>query len=287
MARSYAVATVLLSVAGNGYHAFGLANVRLDQPAAGIDVGYDPQPAKVAAFIATIAPLLFLALMPLFTLMLRAIVNERARYLRVVSEHLQREKESAERCTTVDDQLHAPTDLRPDGCNELAAPNLEPQPTIAPTAYPFDPGEMSAPGHDALPAAIASELKAMHELHTPRGNHTQRIRTDRIRLAGLPCELQSPSAGEGSRCIAPRATGSDLRPGCRDAPGRAGRVHRVQAVAPVQGRCHGRRLRYSTPAADAVHRCNCCRHGRVLGQPRTPPRSRNSAESRRTMRAVT
>ncbi|MDI9940397.1 hypothetical protein QM806_34035 [Rhodococcus sp. IEGM 1351] len=167
--RAFAVATVLLSVAGNGYHAFGLANVRLAQTAAGMDVGYDPQPAKVAAFIATIAPLLFLALMHLFTIMLRAIVNERARYLRVVSEHLQREKDSAERSTVVDEQSHAPTDVLLDGYNELAAPNLEPQPTIAPTAYSFGPdeeaSELRAPSHEEFATVTASELEPVHDLY--------------------------------------------------------------------------------------------------------------------------
>ncbi|SEB29154.1 DUF2637 domain-containing protein [Rhodococcus koreensis] len=169
--KRFAIATVALSVAGNGYHAFGLANVRVAQTAAGMDVGYDPQPAEVAAFIAMIAPFLFLALTHFLTLMLGAIVNERARYLRVVAEHLQREKESAEQSATVDGRSHAPTDVLPDGYNELAAPTSDPWPTIAPIAYAFDPdeeaGETLAPGHDALPAAIASELEAMHELHAP------------------------------------------------------------------------------------------------------------------------
>ena len=169
--KRFAIATVVLSVAGNGYHAFGLANVRLAQTAAGMEVGYDPQPAEVAAFIAMIPPLLFLALTHFFTFMLGAIVSERARYLRVVSEHLQLKKESAEQCATVEERSHAPADVLPDGYNELAATNLEPEPTIAPTAYSFDPdeeaGEMPAPGHEALPAAIASELEAVHQLHTP------------------------------------------------------------------------------------------------------------------------
>jgi hypothetical protein len=156
--RAFAVATVLLSVAGNGYHAFGLANVRLDQTAAGVDVGYTPQPAEVSAFIATIAPLLFLALMHLFTIMLRAIVNERARYLRVVSEHLQREKEIGERSETVDGWSHAPADVVPGSDDERSTPNPESHPTIAPAP---------APDHDESLAVIAADLEAVHELHAP------------------------------------------------------------------------------------------------------------------------
>ncbi|MFC9356528.1 hypothetical protein ACFTZB_08090 [Rhodococcus sp. NPDC057014] len=194
--RAFAVATVLLSVAGNGYHAFGLANVRLDQAAAGIDVGYDPQPAKVAAFIATIAPLLFLALMHLFTLMLRAIVNERARYLRVVSEHLQREKESAERSAPVGDRSHAPTVPLPGSGDELAAPIPDLQATITPTTHSFDPdeetGAADASDHNVLGAVVSPGLEAVHDLHfsapTTRNGYEQTESGLQAFLAG--CNLR-------------------------------------------------------------------------------------------------
>lgn len=178
--KRFAVATVALSVAGNGYHAFGLANVRLAQTAAGVDVGYDPQPAEVAAFIAMIAPFLFLALTHFFTLMLGAIVNERARYRRVVSEHLQREGEGAERSETAGERSHAPADVFPDGAVDMTALTSVPQPTIAPTVYSFEPdeeiGETRAPSHDEFPAVLASELETVHDLHalaTTRNGYEQ------------------------------------------------------------------------------------------------------------------
>lgn len=78
--KALATGTVLLSVAGNGYHAFRLAGQRHAQAAAGVDVGYEPQPAAIAACIAIIVPLLFLALLHLFTTIVRALAVERGRY---------------------------------------------------------------------------------------------------------------------------------------------------------------------------------------------------------------
>lgn len=72
-----ATLTVLLSVAGNSYHAYGLAQQNLARVAAGEDLGFIPQPPVVAACIAAIFPLLWLALLHLFTIMLRVIVDER------------------------------------------------------------------------------------------------------------------------------------------------------------------------------------------------------------------
>lgn len=71
-----ATLTVLLSVAGNSYHAYGLAQQNLARVAAGEDLGFIPQPPVVAACIAAIFPLLWLALLHLFTIMLRVIVDE-------------------------------------------------------------------------------------------------------------------------------------------------------------------------------------------------------------------
>ncbi|MGV9947860.1 DUF2637 domain-containing protein [Rhodococcus aetherivorans] len=82
--KALATGTVLLSVAGNGYHAFRLAGQRHAQAAAGIDIGYQPQPAAIAACIAMIVPLLFLALLHLFTTIVRALAVERGRYHQAV-----------------------------------------------------------------------------------------------------------------------------------------------------------------------------------------------------------
>ncbi|MBM4600341.1 DUF2637 domain-containing protein [Rhodococcus hoagii] len=81
-ARWYCMAlatlTVVLSVAGNSYHAYGLAQQNLARVAAGEDLGFVPQPPVIAAIIAAIFPLLWLALLHLGTIMLRVIVDERA-----------------------------------------------------------------------------------------------------------------------------------------------------------------------------------------------------------------
>ncbi|AXY49313.1 DUF2637 domain-containing protein [Rhodococcus ruber] len=84
--KALATGTVLLSVAGNGYHAFRLAGQRHAQAAAGVDVGYQPQPAAIAACIAMIVPLLFLALLHLFTTIVRALAVERGRYHEAVHD---------------------------------------------------------------------------------------------------------------------------------------------------------------------------------------------------------
>lgn len=84
--KALATGTVLLSVAGNGYHAFRLAGQRHAQAAAGVDVGYQPQPAAIAACIAMIVPLLFLALLHLFTTIVRALAVERGRYNEAVHD---------------------------------------------------------------------------------------------------------------------------------------------------------------------------------------------------------
>ncbi|NKR53083.1 DUF2637 domain-containing protein [Rhodococcus hoagii] len=73
-----ATLTVALSVAGNSYHAYGLAQQNIARVAAGVDIGFIPQPPVIAAIIASIWPLLYLALLHLGTTMLRVIMDERA-----------------------------------------------------------------------------------------------------------------------------------------------------------------------------------------------------------------
>lgn len=73
-----ATVTVLLSVAGNSYHAYGLSVQNTARVAAGENLGFIPQPPVIAAIIAAIFPLLWLALLHLGTIMLRVIVDERA-----------------------------------------------------------------------------------------------------------------------------------------------------------------------------------------------------------------
>lgn len=76
--RALAVVTVLLSVGGNGYHAYQLAERNVARVAAGEDLGFIPQPAPIAAGMAMVFPLLWLGLLHMFTLMLRALREERA-----------------------------------------------------------------------------------------------------------------------------------------------------------------------------------------------------------------
>ncbi|WP_072713719.1 DUF2637 domain-containing protein [Rhodococcus rhodnii] len=66
--RWLAVATAGLSVAGNGYHTFGVAAELQRRAAVGEDLGYQPHSPWIAAAIAMIFPLLWLALVHLSTI---------------------------------------------------------------------------------------------------------------------------------------------------------------------------------------------------------------------------
>lgn len=75
---SLAVVTVALSVVGNSYHSYQLAARNLARVAAGEMLDFIPQPPAIAAVIAAIFPLLWLALFHLFTMMLQVVIDERA-----------------------------------------------------------------------------------------------------------------------------------------------------------------------------------------------------------------
>lgn len=72
-----AVVTVALSVVGNSYHSYQLAARNLARVAAGEMLDFIPQPPAIAAVIAAIFPLLWLALFHLFTMMLQVVIDER------------------------------------------------------------------------------------------------------------------------------------------------------------------------------------------------------------------
>ncbi|TWH09393.1 uncharacterized protein DUF2637 [Rhodococcus rhodochrous J45] len=75
---SLAVVTVALSVVGNSYHSYQLAARNLARVAVGEMLDFIPQPPAIAAVIAAIFPLLWLALFHLFTMMLQVVIDERA-----------------------------------------------------------------------------------------------------------------------------------------------------------------------------------------------------------------
>lgn len=73
---SLAAVTVVLSVAGNSYHAYQLAERNAARVAAGEDLGFIPQPAPIAACIAAIFPFLWLALLHMFNTVAKVIAAE-------------------------------------------------------------------------------------------------------------------------------------------------------------------------------------------------------------------
>ncbi|WP_052040213.1 DUF2637 domain-containing protein [Rhodococcus sp. p52] len=78
-----AVVTVLLSVIGNAFHAWQTAERNIARVAAGEDLGFVPQSPWIAAVVAAIFPLLWLALFHLFVMMIQrndapAVARQRA-----------------------------------------------------------------------------------------------------------------------------------------------------------------------------------------------------------------
>ncbi|WP_153008472.1 DUF2637 domain-containing protein [Rhodococcus pyridinivorans] len=94
---SLAIVTVALSVVGNSYHSYQLAARNLARVAAGEHLGFIPQPPAIAAIIAAIFPLLWLALFHLFTMMLQVVIDERTqrRDAATVAHVVQREGNTA------------------------------------------------------------------------------------------------------------------------------------------------------------------------------------------------
>ncbi|WP_138998888.1 DUF2637 domain-containing protein [Rhodococcus zopfii] len=72
-----AVVTVALSVVGNSYHSYQLAARNIERITTGEMLDFIPQPPAIAAVIAAIFPLLWLALFHLFTMMLQVVIDER------------------------------------------------------------------------------------------------------------------------------------------------------------------------------------------------------------------
>ncbi|MFF0284283.1 DUF2637 domain-containing protein [Rhodococcus aetherivorans] len=129
--KALATGTVLLSVAGNGYHAFRLAGQRHAQAAAGVDIGYQPQPAAIAACIAMIVPLLFLALLHLFTTIVRALAVERGRYNEAVHHARPTAHEEQHASAPVASEVHDHTVDAPVG-DDVQYPGARVH-TVAPT----------------------------------------------------------------------------------------------------------------------------------------------------------
>ncbi|PCK23230.1 DUF2637 domain-containing protein [Rhodococcus qingshengii] len=84
---SLAVVTVALSVVGNSYHSYQLAARNLARVAAGEMLDFIPQPPAIAAVIAAIFPLLWLALFHLFTMMLQVVIDERTQRRDAATAH--------------------------------------------------------------------------------------------------------------------------------------------------------------------------------------------------------
>ncbi|MDV6296918.1 DUF2637 domain-containing protein [Rhodococcus aetherivorans] len=194
--KALATGTVLLSVAGNGYHAFRLAGQRHAQAAAGVDVGYQPQPAAIAACIAMIVPLLFLALLHLFTTIVRALAVERGRYHQAVhdahpmtpGEQTASTPGALEVHDPAEDALvgHGVQDLGARVHPEASAVAAEPA-TIAPQVAGL-PGE-DAPGEEVVQAPAFVDAPIEPHLAPTSGGYPQTVDGLREFLAG--CTLRS------------------------------------------------------------------------------------------------
>nr|QTK22473.1 putative membrane protein [Rhodococcus sp. B2] len=194
--KALATGTVLLSVAGNGYHAFRLAGQRHAQAAAGVDVGYQPQPAAIAACIAMIVPLLFLALLHLFTTIVRALAVERGRYHEAVHDaHPTVHQDSPVTAPEVS-EVHDPAEDAPVGDDvqypgarvyaEASAVAAEPA-----TVQPQGTGRHGedASGEASVQAPSPLEAPPEQTLAPTSGGHRQTVDGLREFLAG--CTLRS------------------------------------------------------------------------------------------------
>ncbi|UYF97123.1 DUF2637 domain-containing protein (plasmid) [Rhodococcus aetherivorans] len=194
--KALATGTVLLSVAGNGYHAFRLAGQRHAQAAAGVDVGYQPQPAAIAACIAMIVPLLFLALLHLFTTIVRALAVERGRYNQAVhhahpTAHQDRDASAPEASELHNPAVDAPVgdDVQYPGArvhHEVFTGAAEPATVQPQGAGCF--GE-DAPGEGAVQAPASLEAPPEPHLTPTSGGYPQTAEGLREFLAG--CTLRS------------------------------------------------------------------------------------------------
>lgn len=194
--KALATGTVLLSVAGNGYHAFRLAGQRHAQAAAGVDVGYQPQPAAIAACIAMIVPLLFLALLHLFTTIVRALAVERGRYNEAVQHAHPMTPREQPASTPEASEVHDPADDAPVGHDvqypgapvhtDVATVAAEPA-TVQPQ-YAGRHGE-DASGESVVQAPAPLEASPEQNLAPTSGGYPQTVDGLREFLSG--CTLRS------------------------------------------------------------------------------------------------
>ncbi|EME66732.1 hypothetical protein G352_03571 [Rhodococcus ruber BKS 20-38] len=194
--KALATGTVLLSVAGNGYHAFRLAGQRHAQAAAGVDVGYQPQPAAIAACIAMIVPLLFLALLHLFTTIVRALAVERGRYHEAVQHaHPTAHPEQAASTHHASEVHEAAVDAPVGDGVQYHDARVHPEVFIVAaepaTVQPQDPGRHGedAPGEFVVQAAAPVDAPFEPNLAPTSGGYPQTVDGLREFLAG--CTLRS------------------------------------------------------------------------------------------------
>ncbi|QXU56587.1 DUF2637 domain-containing protein [Rhodococcus sp. LW-XY12] len=194
--KALATGTVLLSVAGNGYHAFRLAGQRHAQAAAGVDVGYQPQPAAIAACIAMIVPLLFLALLHLFTTIVRALAVERGRYHEAVHDaHPTAHPEQAASTHHASEVHEAAVDAPVGDGVQYPGARVHPEVFIVAaepaTVQPQDPGRHGeeAPGEFVVQSPAPVDAPPEPHLAPTSGGYRQTAEGLREFLAG--CTLRS------------------------------------------------------------------------------------------------
>ncbi|MEE2061835.1 winged helix-turn-helix domain-containing protein [Rhodococcus artemisiae] len=135
-----AIVTVALSVVGNAYHSWQMAARNIARVAAGEDLGFVPQPPAIAAIIAAIFPLLWLALFHLFTMLLQVVIDERAQHRNATAPRTTVQPASAHdfaaapstapHLTSVDEHAHtvvaaAAPALAPHTCDDNDATQIE------------------------------------------------------------------------------------------------------------------------------------------------------------------
>ena len=134
-----AVVTVALSVVGNSYHSYQQAARNLARVAAGEMLGFIPQPPAIAATIAAIFPLLWLALFHLATMMLQVVIDERSQHRNAATPQQSMQQQSL---------AAPPTRTAPENGSEH-----DPTPAAAATPVDATPAPVAHGVHNATPDA--------------------------------------------------------------------------------------------------------------------------------------
>ncbi len=152
-----AIVTVALSVIGNAYHSWQMADRNLARVAAGGRISVSSRkPPWIAAIIAAIFPLLWLALFHLFTMLLQVVLDERAQHRAVATD-----EDPVQHRVNVEDEASAlgtPWDHETGTTTSVRRPELHPaEEAVAPLPVTKASERNDADGGAGTAVAVAED----------------------------------------------------------------------------------------------------------------------------------